>query len=146
MCHKTFRKWFHCISLCHSVNWNLKSLENVWNVVMDLKFHQGFIFYEPGKATLWLEKRLIKIEEQLKESVNYCLKQNISFLWKNGFVIPNIRPVCFRDVISKRRCQSRPQKGACHTEVSTIMCPLHRSFSMRVWPTFHLFPRKVSLI
>ena len=78
---------------------------------MGLKFRQGFVFYGSEKATQWLEKRLIKIEEQLKESVNYCLKQNTSFLWKNGFVILNIRPVRFRNVTSKRRSQSGPQKS-----------------------------------
>ena len=46
MCHKTFREWFHCISLGHIVTWNLKSLENVWTVlvVIDLKLRQGFVF------------------------------------------------------------------------------------------------------
>ena len=78
---------------------------------MGLKFRQGFVFYGPEKATQWLETRLIKIEEQLKESVNYCLKQNTSFLWKNGFVILNIRPVRFRNVTSKSRSQSGPQES-----------------------------------
>ena len=34
---------------------------------MGLKFRQGFVFYGSEKATQWLETRLIKIEEQLKE-------------------------------------------------------------------------------
>ena len=33
-----------------------------------------FCFYGPEKATQWLETRLTKIEQQLKEGVNYCLK------------------------------------------------------------------------
>ena len=33
-----------------------------------------FRFYGPEKATQWLEMRLTKIEEQLKESVNLYLK------------------------------------------------------------------------
>ena len=33
-----------------------------------------FRFHGPEKAMLWLETRLTKIEEQLKESVNYYLK------------------------------------------------------------------------
>ena len=33
-----------------------------------------FCFYGSRKVTQWLETRLTKIEEQLKESVNYCLK------------------------------------------------------------------------
>ena len=34
------------LSLCHIVTWNLKSLENVWTVVvvMDIKLRQGFVF------------------------------------------------------------------------------------------------------
>ena len=34
------------LSLFHIVTWNLKSLENMWKVVvvMDLKFRQGFVF------------------------------------------------------------------------------------------------------
>ena len=78
--------------------------------------------------------------------MNYCLKQNTIFLWKNGFVIPNIRPVRYREVTSKWRCQSETQKSVQYAEVSGIMCPLHRGFSMRVWPLFHPFPRKVSVI
>ena len=39
-----------------------------------LEILERFCFYEPEKATQWLETRLTKIEEQLKESVNYCLK------------------------------------------------------------------------
>ena len=33
-----------------------------------------FRFYGPEKTMQWLETRLTKIEEQLKESVNYYLK------------------------------------------------------------------------
>ena len=33
------------------------------------------------------------------------------FSWEKGFVIPNIRPVCYREVTSKRRCQLGPQKS-----------------------------------
>ena len=39
-------------------------------VVMDLRFR----FYGPENATQWLETRLTKIEEKLKESITYCLK------------------------------------------------------------------------
>ena len=31
--------------------------------------------------------------------------------WVNGFVITNIRPVHYKDVTSKRRYQSEPQKS-----------------------------------
>ena len=41
---------------------------------MDLKVLVRFHFYGPEKITQWLETRLTKIEEQLKESVDYCLK------------------------------------------------------------------------
>ena len=41
-----FGKKEHCISLGHIVTLNLKSLENVWTVllVIDLKLRQGFVF------------------------------------------------------------------------------------------------------
>ena len=53
-------------------------------------------------------------------------------MWKIGFVIPHIKPVRYREVSSKRRCQSGPQISLSFTEVSAIVCPLHRGFSMRV--------------
>ena len=37
--------------------WNLNSLENMWTVVMDLKFPEGFVFYGPEKVTQWLETK-----------------------------------------------------------------------------------------
>ena len=42
--------------------------------VYGLKVPARFRFYGPEKATQWLEMRLTKIEEQLKESINYYLK------------------------------------------------------------------------
>ena len=39
-----------------------------------LEIPARFRFHGPERATPWLETRLIKIEERLKESVNYCLK------------------------------------------------------------------------
>ena len=39
-----------------------------------LEIPTRFRLYGPEKATQWLETRLTKIEEQLKESVNYYLK------------------------------------------------------------------------
>ena len=59
-------------------------------------------------------------------------QKNIIFLWRNGFVLPNIRPVRYREFTSKGRCQSGPKKSVCYTEVSTITYPLHRGFSMKV--------------
>ena len=45
-----------------------------------------FRFYGPKKATQWLKTRPAKIKEQLRKHT--LLPQNISFLRKNGFVIP----------------------------------------------------------
>ena len=42
-------------------------------------------FYRPEKAKYWLETRLTKTEEQLKESVNYFLKLNIFLLVEEWF-------------------------------------------------------------
>ena len=39
-----------------------------------LKIPPRFHFYWPEKTKQWLETRLTKIEEQLKESIDYCLK------------------------------------------------------------------------
>ena len=75
-----------------------------------------FCLYGPEKATQWLKTRLTNTEEQLK------------------------------DVTSKGRCQPGPQKSVYYTEVFAIMCRLYRGFSMRVWLSFHSFPRKVSVI
>ena len=71
-----------------------------------------FCFYGTEKAKQWSETRLTKTEEQLKESVNYCLKFNISFLWKNSFVISNIRP-------DEARCQLEPQKSVRYSVSAT---------------------------
>ena len=64
--------------------------------VCGLKILARFRFYGPEKATQWLATRLTKTEEQLKESINYYLKRSINLLWKNGFVVTNIRPVSYR--------------------------------------------------
>ena len=58
----------------------------------------------------------------------------------------NIGSARHREVTSRGRCQSEPQKSVRYTEVSTIMCPLHRGFFMRVWLSFHLFLRKVYVL
>ena len=39
-----------------------------------LEIPARFRFYGTEKSTQWIETRLTKIEEHLKESVNYCLK------------------------------------------------------------------------
>ena len=73
MCHKTSRKQFHCISLPHCY----LELEVTGNHVnhgggcYGLEISAMFRSYEAEKATQWLESRLTKIEEQIKESVNY---------------------------------------------------------------------------
>ena len=102
MCHKTFRNWFHCISPTHyylepEVTGRRVNSGGGYGLDIRVRFH----FYGPKKATQWFKTRLIRIEEQLKESKNYYLKLNIGFLWKNGFVICNIRPVHYREVTSK---------------------------------------------
>ena len=54
-------------SLWHIVTWNRGGGNG-------LGIPPRFRFYGPEKATQWLETRLTKIEEQLKESVNSYLK------------------------------------------------------------------------
>ena len=39
-----------------------------------LEIRASVRFYGPEKATQWFKTRLIRIEEQLKENVNYYLK------------------------------------------------------------------------
>ena len=134
---KTFQKWFH-LSLSIYPHFYVE-LEVTGKRVNREGGYCLEILARSEKATQCLETGLTKMKEQLKESINYYLKQNISLLWKNGFVIPSIRSVCYREVSSKRRCQSGPQKSVHSTEVSGIMYPLYRSFSMRVWLLFHLY-------
>ena len=38
------------------------------------------------------------------------------------------------------------KKNVRYTEVSAIMCPLHRGFSTAVWLSFHPFQRKISVM
>lgn len=42
-------------------------------------------------------------------------------MWKNDFVIPSIRPVHYREVNSKGRCESGPQKSARYNVFATSM-------------------------
>ena len=148
--HKTFPKWFGsivslslwlCLPHFHlelEVTGKRVNREGGYRVEISAKL----CFYGPERLMQWLETRLTKIGRQLKESVNYYLKR--SFMWKNGFVVPNDGAVRCAEVFSKRRCHSGPQKSVRYTEVSAIMCPLDRVFSMRIWPSFHLFPRMFS--
>ena len=75
MCHKTFRKSLHCISLPYCYL-ELKVTEKHENHGGDYGLHipARFRFYGPEKAMQSLETRLTKIEKQLKESINYCLR------------------------------------------------------------------------
>ena len=76
MCHKTFRKWFHYISLSatffleHEVTGKRVNHEGGYG----LEIPEKFCFYGPEKATQCLETRLKKIKEQQQESVNDYLK------------------------------------------------------------------------
>ena len=68
MCHKTFRKWFHYLSLLHcylELEVTGKRVNRGGGYGLEIQF--TFRFYGPEKATHWLETRLTKIEEQLRE-------------------------------------------------------------------------------
>lgn len=42
-------------------------------------------------------------------------------MWKNDFVIPSVRPVHYREVNSKGRCESGPQKSVRYNVFATSM-------------------------
>ena len=146
MCHKTIRDWFHCISLCHIFTWNLKSLKNVWTVkvVMDLKFLQVFVLMGL-KSHAVVGNKTNKNWRTIKRECKLLPQIKRKFLVEEWFLRYPILGR-YREVTSKRRCQSAPQKSVRYTKVSAIMCPLHRIFSMRVWSSFHLFPRNLSFL
>ena len=96
---------------------------------MDLKLWHGFVFMGL--------KRLTKIEEQLKKHKLLPQVKHM-FLVEEKFCDTQYS-VCYRDVTSKRRCQSGPQKNVYYTEVSDI-CLRHGNFSLRVCLSFHPFP------
>ena len=128
MCHKTFSKWSHCISLSATGTWShWKTSEPwMWLWTSNSSNIQGFIFIGLKDYTVVGNKTNIK-----QVSCGRIV------LWY---------PILGCSVTSKKRCQSGPQKSVRYIEVSDIMCRWHRSFSIRIWLLlFHLFPRKYPL-
>ena len=137
MCHKTMK----VVSL-YSLPHYYVELEVTGKCVNSgggygLEILAWFRFYEPEKPTQWLETRLTKIEKQLRESATYkiyffCARM---ILWYPILGLSAIESSLLREDANRDL-----------RKLSRIICPLHRSFSMRVWPSFHPFSRKMSII
>ena len=81
-----------------------------------LEIPANFYFYGPEKAINWLKNKVNKIEEKLKENVKHCLKLNIEKLLVSAIE---------RSFLGGNVNQDLKMK-------STMKCPPHRGFVMRV--------------
>ena len=124
---------FYSCLLCLGHFWNLQTCQT-WRWTRTGSFNQ-FLFDGPGQKPKKDRERLKQDYKTLSKvkCIQVCLIWTVT------------RQVYYREVSSRGFCKVRPENDVCYREVTPLKCPLHRSFVMRVWPSFHPYLRKVLL-
>ena len=103
-----------------------------------------FISMDLKRPLNWLKQEIAQIQERNCQTLSK--RKCIQISYKKCLTRPIIGSVLHGEVSSMRWCELGCKKNVRWRKVSVIKCPLHRRFVMRVWPSFYLFLRRVSLI
>ena len=98
---------------------------------------QSLHFHEPEKAIKLVKKYNNKDQTNLKRNCKTFSKVKCIQISCKKCLILNV-------FITESSVQGGNMSW--DREVSIIKCPLHKGFVMRVWASFHLFLRKVSVV